>query len=242
MRDLRDFYERFGYVTIKYFIPDYLIVDIKKDLTNIFSPFSTDKMNPVDSAIIQLDKTNKPKLYELHTIASKALSIKATTVFLNSILKNISGKDAPMLEIGSGFFLSIPQDERLVYDFHQESNFMKGFDDILNVHYPLFRTSTIENGTMSILPSSHIYATIPYEIKRSAKDSYTDLVPIDIEKIKRKLPELHCHLEIGDCVIFHKDLIHRSNFNSINLCRPVGVSRLTQSLVGDWVYRKPEEL
>ena len=119
---------------------------------------------------------------------------------------------------------------------------MKGFEDIFNVHYPLFRTSTPENGTMSILPSSQNYGTLTFEKKRISQDSYTDLVPSGIEAITSKLPELHCLLELGDCVIFHKDLIHKSNFNSSNLCRPVGVSRFTQSLVGDWVKRNPEEI
>ncbi len=208
----------------------------------IFSPYVTDKNNRVDSAIVQLDKMNKPKLYELHTASSKLLSFKTISVFMNDILKKISGSDAPVFEISSGYLLSIPQDKRLVYDFHQESNYMKGFGDIFNIHYPLFRTSTTENGTMSILPTSHAYGTLPFEKKRDAYDSYTDLIPKDIEKITGELPELHCYLEVGDCVIFHKDLIHRSNFNSTSLCRPVGVSRFTQSLVGDWTNRKPEEL
>jgi len=39
-----------------------------------------------------------------------------------------------------------------------------------------------------------------------------------------------------------KDLIHKSNFNSSSLCRLVGVSNFTQSTIGDFVIRKPEEL
>ena len=239
---LQVFYKNYGYITIKNIIPSELISYIQNELINIFSPFSTDKTNPVDSAIIQLDKSNKPKLYELHIAASKAISFKAVSVHLSKVLKKISGSEAPVLEISTGFLLSIPKDKRLVYDYHQESNYMRGFEDIFNVHYPLFRTSTPENGTMSILPSSQKYGTLTFEKKRISQDSYTDLVPSGIEAITSKLPELHCQLELGDCVIFHKDLIHKSNFNSSHLCRPVGVSRFTQSLVGDWVIKKPEEL
>ena len=239
---LQVFYEKYGYVTIKKIIPSDLISEIQNELINIFSPFATDKTNPVDSAIIQLDKSDKPKLYELHTAASKVISFRAVSVHLSKILKRISGSEAPVLEIEAGFLLSIPKDKRLVYDFHQESNYMKGFEDIFNIHYPLFRTSTPENGTMSILPSSQNYGTLTFDKKNVSQDSYTNLIPSGIDAITSKLPELHCQLELGDCVIFHKDLIHKSNFNSSNLCRPVGVSRFTQSLVGDWVKRKPEEL
>ena len=95
---------------------------------------------------------------------------------------------------------------------------------------------------MSILPSTQTYGTLTFDKKRLSQDSCTDLIPTNIDMITSDTPELHCQLELGDCVIFHKDLIHKSNFNNSNLCRPVGVSRFTQSLVGDWVNRKPEEL
>jgi hypothetical protein len=239
---LQVFYKNYGYITIKNIIPSTLIGDIQNELINIFRPFATDKNYSIDSSIIQLDKSDKAKLYELHIAASKATSFKAVSVHLSKVLKKISGSEAPVLEIAAGFLLGIPKDKRLVYDYHQESNYMKGFEDIFNIHYPLFRTSTIENGTMSILPSSHNYGTLTFEKKRISQDSYTDLVPSGVEAITSKLPELHCQLELGDCVIFHKDLIHKSNFNSSNLCRLAGVSRFTQSLVGDWLNRKPEEL
>ena len=113
---------------------------------------------------------------------------------------------------------------------------------IFNIHYPLLRKSTIKNGTMSVIPSSHKYGTLEYKKKKISNNSYTDLVPCNIEKITSELPEIHLELSLGDCVTFHKDLIHKSNFNGTNLCRPVGIGRLTQSLKGDWINRKPEEL
>jgi len=240
--EMRSFYSNFGYITLKNVIPSDLLASIRNDLTAIFGTYSTDKANPVDSAILNLDKTDKPKLYELHTAASKCVSFKATSAFFSDLLKRISGNNSPVLEIGAGFLLSIAKDSRLVYDFHQESNYMKGFGDIFNVHYPLFRTSTVDNGTMSILPGSQNYGTLSFNKSRISNNSYTDLIPTYIEEITAVLPELHCYLELGDVVIFHKDLIHKSNFNASALCRPVGVSRFTQSLVGDWINRSPDEL
>lgn len=240
--EMKDFYEAYGYITLKNVIPSELLAEIRNDLTTIFSKYSTTNDNPVDSAILSLDKSDKPKLYEFHIATSKCVSFKATSAFFSNLLKGISGSDAPVLEIASGWLLSIAKDGRLVYDFHQESNYMKGFRDIFNVHYPLFRTSTLDNGTMSILPGSHHYGTLSFSKSRISNDSYTDLIPTDINEITSELPELHCYLELGDVVIFHKDLIHKSNFNGSSLCRPVGVSRFTQSLQGDWTNRKPDEL
>jgi ectoine hydroxylase-related dioxygenase (phytanoyl-CoA dioxygenase family) len=133
-------------------------------------------------------------------------------------------------------------DDRLVYNFHQESNYMKGFSDIINVHYPLLRTSNAQNGTMSILPGTHKLGTLEYQKSRNSKDSYTDLLPKNMSEIIGSFPELHCYLEVGDVILFHKDLVHKSNYNSSALCRPVGIYRLTQSISGDWVSKSPDEL
>ncbi len=239
---LQIFYDSFGYVTIKNAIPMGLISQIQHDLEYIFRPFSTDENTPVDSAIIELNKNNTAKLYEIHTAASRLISFKAIGVHLNQFFQKITNNNSPALEIASGFLLGIPNDKRLVYDFHQESNYMVGFDDIINIHYPIFRTSNIENGTMSLLPSSHSNGTLTFKKKRYSNDSYTDLIPSNIEELTSELPELHCQLDLGDCVMFNKDIIHKSNSNNSTLCRPVGTSRFTQSLSGEWAHRSPDNL
>jgi ectoine hydroxylase-related dioxygenase (phytanoyl-CoA dioxygenase family) len=239
---IQNFYQDFGYVTFKNLIPIDLIIELQKELVEIFKPYSVNKENIIDSAIINLNKNDKTKLYELHMKAGKAISFKAVNVFLSKTLKKISGSESTVLELHSGFLLSIPKDNRLVYDFHQEANYMKGFEELFNTHYPIFRTSSLNNGTMSILPTSHKLGTLPFVKRRDTNDSFTNLIPYNIEKITTELPEFHCQLELGDCVFFGKNLIHKSNFNNSNLCRLVGGTTFTQSLDGDFIYRKPDEL
>ena len=240
--DVKLFYDKHGYVTLKAYIPSEYLDDVVRDLGAIFEPYSSESENPIDSGIIELDKNNQKRLYELHNAANKSTAFKFLSRFLSDVVRNISGITSPTLEIASGLLLSIPKDDRLVYDFHQESSYMKEFDDIFNIHYPLLRTSTIENGTMSILPGTHKLGVLEYEASRKSENSYTDLRPKRIEEIEATCAEFHCYLELGDVIIFHKDLIHKSNYNASTLCRPVGIQRLTQSISGDWVHRSPEEL
>jgi len=240
--DIKDFYEKNGYVSIKNGIPTNDINEVISDLTLIFSPFATDHKHLIDSAIIDLDKRDKPKLYELYLVASKLFSFTKIGSSVSKYVNAIYGERVPQFNIGSGFLLGIPKDERLIYNHHQESNYMKGFDDIFNVHYPLLRTSVIENGTMSVLAGTHKLNTLNFEKSRKSNNSYTDLVPVDIDKIKESFEERHNFLEVGDVLLFHKDTIHRSNFNSSNLARPVGINRITTSTEGDWVQRSPDEL
>lgn len=232
---MRSFYEENGYVSLKSFIPLHLILDIRRDLEFFFGDF--------DARVKELDLTERGKseLYSLHVATSKCISFKNLLGLFSDLVKAL-GNNCPVLEIGSSYLLSMPRDQRLVYDFHQESNYMKGFSDIYNFHYPIFRKSTFKNGTMSVLAGSHKLGTLPFYKRKSASNSYTDLLPTNIEEALKSFPEVFFELDPGDCVVFHADLIHRSNFNDSDLCRPVGVARLTQSISGDWINRSSEEL
>nr|ABZ08232.1 putative Phytanoyl-CoA dioxygenase (PhyH) [uncultured marine microorganism HF4000_APKG2J17] len=240
--EMQNFYLDYGFVTLKNFIPSDLIENIVNDLRFIFEPFATDKSNPIDSGILNLDKNDKKLLYDLHMTSTNLSSIKLMSGFFRDIVREINGKDDPVFEISSGLLLGISRDDRLVYNFHQETNYMKNFTNICNIHFPLLRTSKVYNGTISILPRTHKLGTLEYQKSRKSQDSYTDLLPKNMNEIVADFPELHCYLEVGDVIFFHKDLIHKSNYNSSALCRPVGIQRLTQSISGDWVKRPPEEL
>lgn len=240
--DLRNFYEENGFVSIKSGIPLEDINLIKKELEEVFTPFATDSKKPFDSAVIELDKNNKDQLYELHILASKLTSFSIVNSRISKYINAICGKPVPKFEINTGFLLGIPSDKRLVYDFHQESNYMKGFDNIFNIHYPLMRTSNLKNGTMSVLSGSHKLGTLNFKKSRISHNSYTDLIPEGIDKIKKSFNEVFNFLELGDVVIFHKDLIHKSNSNFSKLTRPVGVSRLTTSYGGNFKYLTPKDL
>ena len=240
--EMQSFYSDYGFVTLKNYIPSDLIENIVNDLRFIFEPFATDKSNPIDSGILNLDKNDKKLLHNLHMASAKSTSIKLMSGFFRDIIREINGKDDSVFEISSGLLLGISRDDRLVYNFHQESNYMRGFTNIFNIHFPLLRTSNVQNGTMSILPGTHKLCTLEYEKKPRKSNAYTNLVPKNINKIVADFPELHCYLEVGDVIIFQQDLIHKSNYNSSALCRPVRVQRLTQSISGNCVKRSTEEL
>tara|TARA_B100001250_G_C19643460_1_gene719315 strand:- start:75 stop:833 length:759 start_codon:yes stop_codon:yes gene_type:complete len=240
--NISQYYKEHGFVLLKNILDLDQIKAIKKDLTNYFKKFVKNSVD-FDSAVINLNKNNKELLYKLHTESEKHISFNALLPTLQNIINDIEKNDKPIHTITPGtYFLSIPRDKRLVYNFHQESNYMKDFNNIYNIHYPLFRKSTKNNGTMSILAGSHRLGTMNFEKQRSSKNSYTDLIPENIDLIKKKFKELHVELEVGDCFIFNKDLIHKSNYNNSDLCRPVGIFRLTTSPKEDFVPQMPDEL
>ena len=240
--ELREYYLENGFVSIKDAIPINYIYTTVSELNEIFLPYSTDKNDILNSAIIELNKNNKDKLYELHIKSNKLTSLSKIISELISYLRDILGKNIPIFTIDCSLLLGIPMDNRLVYNFHQESNYMKDFDNIFNIHFPMLQTSNIENGTMSILPKSHKLGTIDYMKFRKSDDSYTDLIPSRIEEITKSHTEYFNFLEVGDVVIFHKDLIHKSNFNSTEKIRLVGIGRLTSEYNTEWERATPKTL
>ena len=173
-------------------------------------------------------KKNKKLLHKLHLISSNLISIKKVCCRLADIQKKLVNTKNT-LEIGSTYMLSLPKDKRLVYNYHQESNYLKEYEDILNIHFPIFNQSNLENGTMSVLSKTHTLGNLKYIKKRFSKNSFTDLIPIGIEKIKNKYEEIFFELNLRDVVFFHKYLIHKSNFNNTNKCRIVGIGRFTNA-------------
>jgi hypothetical protein len=240
--ELRADYENDGFVSIKGLIPFAKLEAVRKDLIATFVEFAVNTQAPIDSAIVELDKTNQQLLYELHMATTKLISLRSIFSVFADVVVDLTASQVPIYEISGGYLLGIPKDKRLVYDFHQESNYMREFSSIFNFHFPLLRKSSRANGTMSVLRGSHKIGTVSFEKKRVSQNAYTNLIPTAIEEIQSEFQEVHCILEPGDCVVFHKDLVHKSNFNSSELCRPVGTARLTQNKTGSWINKTPAQL
>jgi hypothetical protein len=240
MSNLTDFYHENGYI----FISDYLD---KSGLLAFESEFvdccevAGIKGNGFSEICKKLDANDKEKLYELHMTTMKLVSFYPSAIRARSLIDKITG-GKPVLSISGGYLIGLPEDSRLVYDYHQESNYMTGFDDIFNVHYPLVVKADGTNGSMSILPGSHKSGTLKYHKSRVSENSLTDLRPENMDKILGQFEEFQCVLNLGDIIIFHKDLIHRSNHNFSRECRPAGIHRFTTSLYGSWTRAKPDQL
>lgn len=226
-KDIKSFYDKNGWVAIKNQITKKEIKKIQDDLNSFYKRHTGKKCN---EAMIYLDKKDKKKLYYLNTISKQIISFKDIFCKFSKIIKilNNNYKD-PVLEINTGNLIGLPKDNRLVLNWHQEGSALKNYDDMISVHYPLFFKSSVFNGTMSSLEKTHKLGALKCRYKKRGYNSYSDLIPNEINEIKSKADEIYYELNIGDVLYFHKDLIHKSNFNNSNNCRSVGIGRFTQS-------------
>ena len=163
-------------------------------------------------------------------IANRCLSLNIFSKIFEKTSKIINGNSMPALQVQTGFGIFLPQDKRLVYNFHQEASYVRNYNDLTNILFPLFYKTSIRNGTTSVLDGSHKLGPLTYDKIRFSKNSYTTFLPKNIKKISNKYEETFCELDLGDVLYFHKDLIHRSNYNASDKCRTTCIIRLTQSL------------
>jgi ectoine hydroxylase-related dioxygenase (phytanoyl-CoA dioxygenase family) len=80
-----------------------------------------------------------------------------------------------------------------------------------------FNPSTRENGAMSVLSGTRKLGNVGYDRVDKAR-GYCDLV-VDTKELISRHPECFCCDAMGDCILFDKDLVHRSNFNATDKVR-----------------------
>lgn len=239
-RDIKNFYNQNGWVSIKNQLDKKDLKYIQNSLNIFFKKYTKRKFN---ESIIYLNNRDKKKLYNLHMIANKSLSLNIFSEIFEKTLKILSDTNFPVLQVQSGIMLGIPADKRLTYDFHQEANYSRGYGELVTVHFPLFYKANIRNGTMSALNKTHKLGELKFDKKRFSNNSYTTLLPKNINKISKNYEEVFFELELGDVLYFHKNLIHKSNFNLSNKCRACGIIRLTQNFkYGNFIKLRPSEL
>ena len=120
-------------------------------------------------------------------IANRCLSLNIFSKIFEKTSKIINGNSMPALQVQTGFGIFLPQDKRLVYNFHQEASYVRNYNDLTNILFPLFYKTSIRNGTTSVLDGSHKLGPLTYDKIRFSKNSYTTFLPKNIKKISNKL-------------------------------------------------------
>ena len=116
---------------------------------------------------------------------------------LKNVFTNFFSLDLEYM-LSSEFIINISSLENKNYLFkkyHQEIWSGASTDTVL-VWIPLFQKNS--NGQMSLIPFSHLWGHIPHQNKE----------PI---KLPEKYKEIFSNCKIGDCIIFHTMMLHKSN-------------------------------
>lgn len=229
--DFKKLYEENGYIAIRDAISKASLDRLRKDLIGLIVGADTDyqDFSKVDQMLIQLNETNRPALHKLQIAATKLSSFYAIVSELHEFVEEMNSSEDHMFFKALGFVLGIPGSQRLAYDWHQDGTYHgnNSGEIVTHVWFPVFYPARKENGTMSFLDKSHRLGLLAFENIKLEKDGYTTHKVAEIDSLVGSHDELFCELELGDCLFFCDDIIHKSNVNQTELCRVAGVMKFT---------------
>lgn len=117
----------------------------------------------------------------------------------------------------------MPRDERFDYTWHQDGPFHAWSTDLCSLWFPVTHGSSVETGTMTILPGSHRPGVREAQTYlREGSFRQIEVTPTE-EELQRALV---LELEPGDCLFFSGNLLHKSMPNRSDLPRVTGVMRV----------------
>ena len=218
-------YRQNGALVVRNAIPRPLLDAVVETIGDIYR--SEGFSGSLEEIICRLNAENQPLLYKLHLKTSLREIFKPIESCLEGLFRELLNTSYhELVGDSAGYLLGLPQDKRLVYDFHQECHYMKRVNPILTAHFPLNVACTSANGAMSYLNGSSALGALPYQ-KSRITNGYTNLLPIEIEKIVEDYEEIQPELNLGDCLFFDEFCIHKSNYNASDLPRLCGIFRVT---------------
>ena len=170
---------------------------------------------------VQLEKFNNNSLFALVSLLSNLPSLKSI-----SIQKNIIKIAAEILELeenellsqNASFLVNIPNNSRILYNWHNAKNSYPKRHTYLNFWLPMLTDKKLNNGTMEVAIKSHLYDYPFLEFKSESKSGTgltQNLVPNQyINKFEKKKLEV----KYGDLVAMHPNLLHGSCCNESSQC------------------------
>ena len=167
-----------------------------------------------------MESNDKEALYQVQKLIPVAINLRSIIDTMNIFVNpcEISFKDEDLwLMDGPGLFINRPHTDRLLYKWHSEQHYYPKRRNFLNVWFPLFTDKTKENGTMSFKVGSHkkVYPFSEYRgYGKDTENKPNHFVQYEIpDNFHAEFEEYHCESRRGEMVVFHSNLIHRSNPN-----------------------------
>jgi len=170
-----------------------------------------------------MEESDKAALYQVQKMMPSCQSLRWLFggVFLGRCATILGRSVDPgnLLLDGPALFVSRPNSERLLYKFHSEAHYYPRRRRFLNCWMPIFVDRTVENGAMTLVPGSHKqhWDFVEYTgYSKATEGKAHHFVQFEIpENHFEDFPLRHvCETRRGDVVLFHRNLIHRSNGNT----------------------------
>jgi ectoine hydroxylase-related dioxygenase (phytanoyl-CoA dioxygenase family) len=175
---------------------------------------------------VKLEDNNRHAFNQLIQM-QREIYLNTMTIFNKIDLIEISSKllncAVSRLKIHQdGCLTNFPKNDSRIYRFHSEQNYYPYRRNFLNVWFPIVVNKTKKNGTMYIMPKGHFRDYSHFSefsgfsnVNKGTLDESENLFQLDIPDIDLKgLKSIPMELNLGDLVIFHKNMPHTSTINN----------------------------
>jgi ectoine hydroxylase-related dioxygenase (phytanoyl-CoA dioxygenase family) len=226
----------FGFCEIPNFFSERQLNHFEKCVVDLYL-LQAEKIGEYRERAIQLrisDKSDFEKfsaLYEMMEIADKEAlyqvqkfltsSQGARSIFderFMSLLTELlrSSANAVLLD-GPALFVNRPRTDRLLYKWHSEAHYYPKRRRFYNIWFPLFSDKNVGNGTMSFKTKSHL-VDLPFAdyqgFDKGSEGQSNYFIQYEIpSNLLSSFSEYFCEVPRTSLIIFHKNLVHRSNQN-----------------------------
>lgn len=162
------------------------------------------------SAILELlEEKDKEALYQVQKFFPSSQTLRSLFDPVLPVACEMLGCEDALLD-GPVLFINRPNTKRLLYTWHSEGHWYPKRRKLVNVWLPIFGDKGPHNGTMSFKLGSH-EANLPFAEYSNGNNAFHQYeIP---ENFLTGFETHHVVAKRGDVVLFHKDLVHRSNEN-----------------------------
>lgn len=234
-------FERDGFVFLANFVSDQSLTEVRSALTTIFAAYAKPGEDTF-ATITRLAQHEQDTFYRIYKfIARSFIALSRIRLECLEIAKQLLPAGS-YIDIGSAVIFALPNDKRLIWDWHQETPYDPKIIDAVHFNYPIFERAHLGNGTMSLLKGSHKCGTLPYRKVKVSDNSATSLVPEGMKDLESRFERVDFIADPGDAVVFHNDMIHTSNMNFSGRPRITGLVRIASvdkvPSVASWIDGK----
>lgn len=180
---------------------------------------STPDRSTLKHVLNQLEADDKEALYQVQKFLPSSQSLRAlfNREFIGLCAELIGAKPHELLLDGPALFVNRPKTLRLLYKWHSEAHYYPKRRRFLNVWLPLFTPRDQYNGAMQFKVGSHT-RDFPFAeytgYDKNSRDKKNHFVQYEIpESFLTDYPDYVCESTPGDCFLFDRALVHRSNEN-----------------------------
>jgi ectoine hydroxylase-related dioxygenase (phytanoyl-CoA dioxygenase family) len=225
-----------GFCVIPNFFSDQQLNLLEKCVVDLYL-LQAEKIGEYRERAMELrdsDKSNFEKfsaIYEMMEIADKEALYQVQKFLLSSqgarsifdepfmaLLTELlrSSANAVLLN-GPGLFVNRPHTDRLLYKWHSEAHYYPKRRRFYNIWLPLFSDKNIGNGTMSFKTKSHLvdFTFADYQgFDKGTEGQPNYFTQYEIpSNLLSSFSEYFCEVPRTSLIIFHKNLVHKSNQN-----------------------------